>query len=230
MTDRVPGAPGQYQAVITAEQQQKLLAAEPFSITLTRDDQPIVEGTPFCKETVLPDSVVSALGLYYYDPTPADALMALSQRQVESNVYPGCFYRNVGNEQEWLNPPMMEREEYRTTERYNGQPVYVKRMNLGAIESGTQSQTAYTRISTGVDARCILSWHATVRRQRYQTDSGMYSAMLLDQFPYVMTSETKASAKIFFEYGSVVIAANGDLSDVAEVNLWIKYIKDPVRE
>lgn len=77
MTDRVPGAPGQYQAVITAEEQQKLAAGEPFTITLTRDDQPITEGTPYSKSAVLPDELAQKLCPQLEDPTPADALDAL---------------------------------------------------------------------------------------------------------------------------------------------------------
>lgn len=36
----------------------------------------------------------------------------------------GCFYRMVGEEQEWINPPMVVGTEYRTTERFNGKPIY----------------------------------------------------------------------------------------------------------
>lgn len=34
---------------------------------------------------------------------------------------------------EWLNPPMSIGVEYRTTERYNGQPVYAKLVNVGTL-------------------------------------------------------------------------------------------------
>lgn len=45
---------------------------------------------------------------------------------VESTEYPGCFYRTVDGETEWINPPMVFGVEYRTTERYNGLPVYAR--------------------------------------------------------------------------------------------------------
>lgn len=35
--------------------------------------------------------------------------------------------------EEWVNPPMKPGVEYRTTERYNGQPVYAKLVNQGAF-------------------------------------------------------------------------------------------------
>lgn len=47
---------------------------------------------------------------------------------VESTEYPGCYYRTVGGETEWINPPMVSGVEYRTTERYNGMPVYARLM------------------------------------------------------------------------------------------------------
>lgn len=39
---------------------------------------------------------------------------------------------------EWVNPPMLLGVEYRTTERYNGQPVYCKLVNFGALPNATQ--------------------------------------------------------------------------------------------
>ena len=38
---------------------------------------------------------------------------------------------------EWRNPPLSFGVEYRTTERYNGKPVYVKCVNYGYITAGT---------------------------------------------------------------------------------------------
>lgn len=56
----------------------------------------------------------------------------------------------VWGEWEYLNPPMVLGVEYRTTERYNGAPVYTKLIDLGSmpangsgkwVEHGTGSQT-----------------------------------------------------------------------------------------
>ena len=77
MTDRVPGAPGQYQAIITAAELAKLQSGEAFTITLTRDDQPITNGTPYSKAAVLPDELAAQICPEVEDPTPADALKAL---------------------------------------------------------------------------------------------------------------------------------------------------------
>lgn len=78
MTDRVSGAPGQYQAVITAEELEKMQDGEEFVITLSRDDQPITEGTPYSKAAVLPDALAAKLCPDIQDPTPANALQAIA--------------------------------------------------------------------------------------------------------------------------------------------------------
>jgi len=57
---------------------------------------------------------------------------------IESTDYPGCYYRTVGDELEWLNPPMQQGVEYRTTERIHGYPVYTQlfKINSGVIGDG----------------------------------------------------------------------------------------------
>lgn len=59
-------------------------------------------------------------------------------------------FDDVGGEWEHSNPPMYLGVEYRTTERYNGAPVYTKLIDLGSmpangsgkwVEHGTGSQT-----------------------------------------------------------------------------------------
>lgn len=54
--------------------------------------------------------------------------------ETESTDYPGCHYRMVDGEQEWINPPMAFGEVYRTTERFNGKPVYACAAEIPALE------------------------------------------------------------------------------------------------
>lgn len=77
MQDRQPGAPGQYKALLTAEEFQKMQAEKQFTITMNRDDQPIVEGTPYSKAAVLPDNIAEKICQNFVNPTPADAFYAL---------------------------------------------------------------------------------------------------------------------------------------------------------
>lgn len=48
----------------------------------------------------------------------------LKDLSIESEEYPGCYYRVVNGEVEWLNPPTEPGVEFRTTERFEGKPVY----------------------------------------------------------------------------------------------------------
>lgn len=56
-----------------------------------------------------------------------------------------CF-NNVWSPWEHVNPPMRLGIEYRTTERYNGKPIYRKAINLGAMPNAT-----IARINHGVE-------------------------------------------------------------------------------
>jgi hypothetical protein len=47
-------------------------------------------------------------------------------------------------EWEWENPPMNENEEFRTTKRWGGLPVYVKKVNLGSIAPGGYQSLEHT--------------------------------------------------------------------------------------
>ena len=76
MQDRQPGKPGQYKAILTATEFQKMQAGQQFTITMIRDDQPIVEGTPYSKAAVLPDDLANIICPNLDNPTPADALRA----------------------------------------------------------------------------------------------------------------------------------------------------------
>lgn len=225
MTDRVPGAPGQYRAVITAEEQQKLAASEAFIITLTRDDQPLKEGTPYSKAAVLPDEVAQVLCPSVEDPTPADAFAALAARAVESQDHPGCYYRMADGEQEWLNPPMELGVDYRTTQRYCGKPVYVRTLNLGALPAGSASNTGYKWTNIGLDVSQVLDWKATLRKK---ISSSGGKVPVLYGIPYVSAESTKVSANLYFNEQSVVLTSTVSLSDVEDVNLWIRYIKEAV--
>lgn len=56
----------------------------------------------------------------------------------EDATYPGCYYYETANGVEWVNPPMLVGVEYRTTERYDGKPVYVKVVDYGTLPNNTE--------------------------------------------------------------------------------------------
>lgn len=45
---------------------------------------------------------------------------------------------------EWVNPPMLSGVDYRTTERWNGKPVYVRFIDLGKIPKSTYKSVNWT--------------------------------------------------------------------------------------
>ena len=84
MQDRQPGAPGQYILKISVEEVQKLLNSEECVVILTRNDQPIVEGTPLNKASFLPDDLAAEICPDIEDPTPADALKSLQDKKTDA--------------------------------------------------------------------------------------------------------------------------------------------------
>ena len=81
MKDRIPGAPGRYSASLPSGELDKLQRGDPFSITLIRDDAPVVQGTPYSKAAVLPDDLAAKLCPGIADPSPADAFAALERNK-----------------------------------------------------------------------------------------------------------------------------------------------------
>lgn len=79
--------------------------------TVELADEPIENGTPLNKATF-------------------DAMQKELMPAFEDAKYKGCYYRWVDGEKEWINPPLVCNDytdfpiEYRTTERWNGKPVY----------------------------------------------------------------------------------------------------------
>lgn len=75
---------------------------------------------------------------------------------------------------EYINTPMIPGVEYRTTERYNGKPVYVKLIDVGDLPSN-DTKTIYHEISvdrplniilTAEDA--VLNWHPWFDQVRFE--------------------------------------------------------------
>lgn len=87
---------------------------------------------------------------------------------IESAEYPGCYYRTVNNrETEWLNPPMKTDIEYRTTERFGGEPVYT--MLIGRVFSSS--------VDNKGNAQPIVSTQEVIINNvvKMWVDSGLYS-------------------------------------------------------
>lgn len=74
---------------------------------------------------------------------------------IESESFPGCFYRIASNgETEWLNPPDEVGVEYRTTERWGGNPVYQRKFSIAALPAASSTPLV---VSTGIPAGTIVA-------------------------------------------------------------------------
>jgi hypothetical protein len=73
---------------------------------------------------------------------------AINGSTVESTDHPGCYYRMVNEEVEWINPPMMLGVEYRTTERYLSKPVYCKLVNINGCPGSGSKVVTYANEGT----------------------------------------------------------------------------------
>lgn len=113
MKDRVSGAPGQYSAVVTGADFQKMQKGEPFSIKLLRDDKPEVQGTPYSKASVLPDNVANKLCPGIEDPSPADAFGAVADQVFSVGAANnGKFLRVVDGFAKWVTVVTAEGGDY----------------------------------------------------------------------------------------------------------------------
>ena len=98
-------------------------------ITLNRADEPTVVGTPL----------------------NADTFNRMQEEiQIASLDHPGCYYRLVGGEQEWINPPMIPGVVYRTAERYNGKAVYACIYQVPELSGTVGSSTVKSLSDLGV--------------------------------------------------------------------------------
>jgi hypothetical protein len=98
------------------------LDGNPYYAVVERADEPIVVGTPLNAETL--NGMVDEI---------------TSKFHIESTDSPGCYYRMVDGDVEWINPPMFTGVEYRTTERHDGKVVYTKRLRFTLDHPGNYS-------------------------------------------------------------------------------------------
>jgi hypothetical protein len=111
-------------------------------------------------------------------------------------------------EWEWVNPPMIDGYEYRTTERYMGKPVYKKLISFGALPNATTSS-----VSTGVPASKIKSCIGTV-----------YDGSNIEHFPLVSSGSIVGTTWVN-EYGNLYIKTTVDRT-ASSAYFIVEYIKD----
>lgn len=159
MTDRVPGAPGQYIMTVAASETQKILTGEAVRVTLARDDMPLVEGTPYNKQSVLPDDLAARICPDVVDPTPADAMNGLSKRKYPATLLSEGWVISSG--------------------------VYTQRILNSAIKGDDNESVKSWPIYTGVKATDEAIRDACVAVTYAKATAGAVTFYCLDEIPEV---------------------------------------------
>lgn len=136
--------------------------------------------------------------------------------EMETYMQGGVKVRNVMSAGafsgwEWINPPMAEGVEYRTTERHLGKAVYVKTINVGELPNASHKTVSHYLTVTGfVRAQGIMS-----------TSDGIAIA-----FPTLYRNgETQQEIGLLVNAAYIIITTDYDASDRnGKVRLW--YTKD----
>lgn len=92
---------------------------------------------------------------------------------------------------EWVNPPMLLGDEYRTTWRYQGKPVYVKAVDCGAMPNKTTKQIEHG--VSGCQPFCAYGYA--------KSGSNYYTLPLLDVI-YINANHTKIQIKTTGDYSA----------------------------
>lgn len=116
---------------------------------------------------------------------------------------------NVWQPWEWVNPPMIPGVEYRTTERWNGKPVYTKAVNCGAMGQNTVDDVYHDAVNIEV------VWVSG----GYWTDGGTRFSL-----PYIGGADDN---QIFVSaYGSAIHRVHkGSVYNILDMTVMIKYTK-----
>ena len=104
------------------------------------------------------ESCCGYLGTYYGGILVIPSMWEVTQLFFCRDYYGGYLKRTIGQPWEWVNPPMIEGAEYRTTERYDGKPVYAKRIYQYYSSIGG-SGIVDTKIPHGITGFGVLVRH-----------------------------------------------------------------------
>ena len=136
----------------------------------------------------------------------------LKSLYVEDTSYPGCYYRMIGTTKEWLNPPMELGVEYRTTERYRGEPVYVKTILVASLPNNSTMA-----VETGIPAYYIIS----LEGRMLDTDENIFHPI-----PYSLPNQTiPTTVMSSIEYDGELLIYSALDTSFCEGFFTIKYTK-----
>ena len=96
---------------------------------------------------------------------------------VESADHPGCYYRIVDSDTQWLNAPMILGVEYLTAQRWNGKPVYVKAVGMGTLVNNSSK-----RVDLGLSAVSEIVDYCVVAKNDLATMVCTYTSGVTSAF------------------------------------------------
>jgi hypothetical protein len=114
---------------------------------------------------------------------------------------------------EYLNPPMVPGVEYRTTERWNGKPVYIKAVNLGNLPAQANTSVLVDNSVFGKGVTDIVDYGGSLRKGTDWVGSLPYFSVGVQVYAVVSSA------------GIGVWANSGDFSD-RSATVWVKYTRD----
>lgn len=133
---------------------------------------------------------------------------------LESTSYPGCYYRIVDGETEWINPPMVPGVAYRTAERYSGRPVYMFIANIGSLPNASSKTVNYGEL--------FMEYVVSIQGVAYSIDT--YQGKIYNDYLYLsqVASITVARRTNMFH---LVTKTSSDYSTFNGLII-VKYVKD----
>lgn len=123
--------------------------------------------------------------------TNAEIANVKSKFAVESDGYAGCYYRKLNGEIEWINPPMLNNVEYKTTERYLEKPVYTLTRKVDEIEANSFYETlipAYSKITLIQSSSNISGLAITTNFASYGAPEGWVALRVTNNTENVVTN------------------------------------------
>lgn len=125
---------------------------------------------------------------------------------VLSHVARRKFIHDAWGEWEFENPPMFPGVEYRTTERHDGKPVYVKLVNCGAGANSTEK-----KVSHGAANAIVFDFGGYHLGQSFNTGS----ALPMPYYDYV---------SLYVTSNEIIMKTTADYSNYVAF-VWMKYYK-----
>jgi hypothetical protein len=142
---------------------------------------------------------------------------------VEDVEHLGCYCRDANGEKEWLNPPLFEGEPYRTTERFNGAPVYI-RMKRDFV-ANEPNANRYAQIPV-TDFDALLEYGVICTKESgrgwkipWNMVEGLKVSAEVQEISNVVGSQWVKSEVVTFT--TTAESSN----DVTEALYWVKYAK-----